>query len=394
MAHGTQRGLGDAVLNKEISDRLTDLHKQVIQDLAVNNPAAARAYFEKYKEDIAGDQRAEIGKYAKQATASNAGEGSAREIWATMGPKQDADPIELDKMEAKVREKFKDDDHARDAGLKAISQMAAAHNASQREREAGNTNAVMDAVRQGAGINQVRRMAEFDALPGKSKNAIEEHISSRIALLESRDSAEQARLEREQMRTFSAAYHTYSDPDVLANMTRAQVQALEPIIGRHYADSLLTKYDAIGKHAGALSEARIDNDAFKTIVRDFGFDPDKRLNLKSTSDAQEAARLGSMRDEVERQIGVEQKAKNRVLTREEKDAVARRTLSANILRSTWWGLSSEKVPAASVIPADLKKVQVPPAERDEIKAELVKRNKPVSDEEIARWYLRKQQSKR
>jgi hypothetical protein len=104
-----------------------------------------------------------------------------------------------------------------------------------------------------------------------------------------------------------------------------------------------------------------------------------------------------MRDEVERQIGVEQKAKNRQLTREEKDTTARKVLSHSVLRGTSFlfiPTGSEPVPAASVIPADLKNIKVPPSDREAIKAELLKRNKPAGDEDIARWYLLGQKKQR
>jgi hypothetical protein len=206
-------------------------------------------------------------------------------------------------------------------------------------------------------------------------------------MLAARSVEDQARLEREQQVKFSAAYHTYSDPDVLSKMTRAQVQALEPVIGRTYADHLLNKWESISKHEGALTEARMDKDAFNSIALDYGIDPYKAPNKMTVN---ERARLGAMRDAVERQIGIEQKAKNRQLTRDEKDDVARRVFSTTIMRSKWFGLSSDEVPIASITPADLGKVVVPPSDRDAIKAELTKRGKPATDAEIAKWYLQGQ----
>jgi hypothetical protein len=369
---------------------LTVLHKQVIQTLAKDAPGQAEAYFKRYKDEIDGTQQAEIGDFASKASASRLGEDAAAETWAKYGPAKDADPVELDKLEAKMREKFKDNEHARTAGINALKERVAAHNSSQKEREAANVNAVMDGVRNGAGINQVRRLPEFRALPGSERLKIEEHIEARQHLRLARSTEDQTRLEREQLVTYSAAFHQYSDPDVLSRMSRPQVAALEPVMGRHYADSLLTKWETVSRHDAALTEARIDNDAFKTIVRDLGFDPDKKLNLNTDKGKTEAARLGAMRDEVERQIGVAQKDKGRQLTREEKDTVARRVLSSNVLRSGAWyqfGFGGDNVPAASIVPADLKSVAVPPAEREAIRAELKKRGKPATDEEVAKWYV-------
>jgi hypothetical protein len=242
-AQGALRGWTPEIVQAETTARLTDLHTQMVQGLAKDNPAQAAIYFEKFKDEIDGAKHAELGKFAQQASATHLGEVAADSIWQTKGPKADLDPVELDKMETAAREQFKNDDFARKAAIAALRERATAHNSSQAERKAANTNSVMDAVRQGAGINQIRRMVAFDALPGDEKARIEEHIETRRNILEARDSAGRSRLEREQLVKFSAAYHTYSDPDMLAGMTRAQVQALEPVIGREYADRLLTKWE-------------------------------------------------------------------------------------------------------------------------------------------------------
>jgi hypothetical protein len=385
-----RKGWEGAQLEGENLKDLTDLHTQVIQQLAQTNPNNAATYFEKYKSEIDGTRQAEIGKFAKQATATSLGEAGAGAVWEKLGPKSDAAPVELDKMEAEVRKEFKDNEFAVKAGLASLKERAAAHNSSQAERQADNVNKVWKMANGGAGLGSVLRSAEYAQLPGEKQKEIRQAIEDRTHMLVTRNFADRERMEREKQLDYSAAYHTYSDPEVLSGMTRAQVQALEPTIGKQYADQLLSKWESIRTHQGGLSEARIDNDAFKTLVRDFGFDPDRKLNLKKDSDKTEAARMGAMRDEVERQIGLEQGAKKRVLTREEKDVIARKTLSQSVLRGGPWyqfGFGTEQVPAASVIPADLKSVKVPPGDREAISSELKKRNKPVTDEEIARWYL-------
>lgn len=389
-----RKGWGPDQLKGENLRDLTDLHKQVIQQIAQSDPAAAASYFEKYKGEIDGTQQAEIGGFAKKATATARGETAADDIWSRLGPKLDTDAVELDKMEAEARKAFKDDEFSRKAAIQALKERAASHNSSQAERAAVSTNAVMEAYRKGTSMNAIERMPEWNALPGAKRAEVQAYITDRNHMLWARSEEDKQRAQGALERRVYAGYHTYSDPTVLVGMTRAQVQALEPAIGPRLAGDLLNRWDALRAHQGALSDAKVDNDAFKAVLREFNFDPDKKLNLKKEGDAVEAARMGQMRNEVERALGQMQKEKNRPLTREEKDAAMRQVLSSSVLRSTWYavgGVGADVVPAASIVPQDLKRVVVPSADKEAIVAELKKRSKPVTDEEIARWYLRAQQ---
>jgi hypothetical protein len=194
----------------------------VLQQLAKDRPEEATKYFEKFKDEIDGQLRAELGDSAKKASAIALGESAAAETWAKHGPAKDADPVELDKLEAKMRDQFKDNEFARTAGINALKERVAAHNSSQKEREAANVNAVMDGVRNGAGINQVRRLPEFQALPGSERLKIEEHIEAKQHLRLARSDAERAKLEREQLVTYSAAYPpVLGSRGALAHVARA-----------------------------------------------------------------------------------------------------------------------------------------------------------------------------
>ena len=167
-----RKGWEPEQLKLEILKDKTALHRQTIQQLAQSDPKQAQIYFDKFKDEIDGDTHAELGEYAKKATATSQGETAAGDTWAKLGPKKDDDPVELDKMEAEMRKQFGDNEFARKAGIAALGQRAQAHNSSQRERQAANANVVIEAYRKGAGISQLQRMPEFDALPGVKKAEI------------------------------------------------------------------------------------------------------------------------------------------------------------------------------------------------------------------------------
>ena len=67
-------------------------------------------------------------------------------------------------------------------------------------------------------------------------------------------------------------------------------------------------------------------------------------------------------------------------------------MSTTVLRSKWFGLYDREMPAAAVLPYELSKVQVPPRDRDQIKAALENHGLPANETEIAKWYIKGQQN--
>jgi len=384
------RGITDPVVKASVNlASTTELHKQVIQGLVSTRPEQAQAYFEKNKEEIAGAQRAEIGKFAEQATSSALGTAAAAEIWLKVGPKSDREASNLDKMEQDARDKWGDQTFKLKATIDALHQRDAAFKSGRAERSAVAVNTAMDVLRKpGAKWDDVVRSGALEAMAPKDAKTMQDHYTDRQRSLRSASITERLQMEQVRQIEYSAAYNAYRDPDVLVGMSRAQVQALEPTLGRHYGTALLTAYDSMSKSADKLTEARIDKQALDTVFREFGFDPDKKLKLTKDADKVYHGRLGQMQNEIESEIGRQQNASKRVLSRDEKDVVARGVLSRTVFTEAgFFGWGSEQSPLASITPEMVKKVVVPVADRKNITTALKQKGEPVTDEKIAQLYL-------
>lgn len=387
-----QKGWKAEQLQGEVLKDTTELHKQVIQGLARTNPVAAQQYFDKFKSEIDGKQHAEIGAFAERVSANAIGEQTAASVWIEIGPKSDREPVQLDKLEEKLRAVLKGNEPALDSAIKRMRERASAFKDSRRERDDQLESAVNLAIMNGASRAQIARMPAFNQLSPEAARKIDSYMENKAASQESRAAAresreytrERRRLDRLTLDGMDEALRT-SDPAVLTSMTRDQVVNLLPKLGPEHTQRLVAKWETLTKDPEKLTEAKMDNDAFNVIAEEFKLSPNEKL--KGAVEAQRVGRLVAARNAVEAAIGEAQKASGKKLSREEKDEIARKTLSNQVLYDKGWLYPERPMPAAAILPSDLRHVQVPAAAREEIAEQLRKRGKPVTDDEIAHWYL-------
>lgn len=408
LVNSTRAYLATQNVEKEVEDavvsaRLTKFHAQRIQQLARTDPDSAAVYFKNNEGEIAGSQRAEIGAFADKATAASMGGRMAADVWATMGPKGDTDVSRVDQMAAKIREDLKDKPEAMHVALTTLHSMDAERDKGIKAADDSSKAKVNTMLLNNMPLAQVMRTPEFAAL--KDPRSVVLHEESIGAARESRAAARESRAYTAEQRADHTRYVNgldktmqLSNPDALVAMSRDQVINLLPTLGRENTIGLLNKWDAYTKNGTLLSEAKIDNNQFNTFATSAGFKP---LDTKQSPEDKE--RISNLRDNIERMVGQEQMAKKRPLTRDEKDTIMQREIDKSVmLHNTVF--RDVKTPQIAVQPEDFARAyvnvgdkqvylkDVPAAFRVEATTELRKRNKPVSEQEIARLWLRSKEA--
>ena len=384
-------GWDPAVKDVKQAEYLTNFHKQVIQGLVRDNPAAAETYFQTNKAEIEGSQHAEVGGFAATATATRLGEQAAEQAWQTLGPKSDRDPVQLDKLEEQVRKSGLADE-ARKVAISALRERATAFKDARRERDDQLEASVNQAILDGKSAREIRSMPSFLSLSPESARKIVDFMESRAlrheqraAAQESRADAAEARGQRRMAREGMGAYLQYSNPDTLRSMTEAQVLNLLPTLGNDLTRDLMEKRRTLNNPA-KLAEARMDTDDFNHIAQQIGIDPFRTANR---------AQVGELRYRVEQMISAAQQGGNKSLTRDEKMNLMRQEMARTVTVDGWFS-SAKDVPVIALKPEDIKNVVVPASDRREIADGLRAMaqkfpNDPrfaPTEDNLKRWYLK------
>jgi hypothetical protein len=354
-AYAATRNMDAPTQEALVSKVMTDFHAQRIQQIVQSDPMAAQAYFDAHKDEIAGAQQAEIGGFAKKATATAQGTTSAQAAWDSLGPKSSTEPVKVFDMEERIRKELKGNEPAIEAGLKSIRERDSAFKNQRVEDSHALEASVNKLVLGGASSQQLRASPEFLSLSEKNPQAarnIDQFVENkaytaiaRAAASESRADAAEARAERQKQRAGMGAYLQYSNPDVLAKMSDDQVINLLPTLGNELTHHLMEKKQALTKNGDKVVEARIDQQDFDHVAQEIGLRP---FDTKKNED--EKAQLGELKYAVEQRIDAEQRAQKRQLTREEKMKLVRQTVDDKVMQHNMI-FPDKQVPAA-LLPKD------------------------------------------
>lgn len=399
---GARKGWTPEVLQAENGKDITALHAQAIQTLAASSPAMAAEYFKQHELEIDGSKRAEIGEFAKKATAANVGATAAQAEWALNGPKGDNTASNIDEMASNIRKQFSNDHYTRDAALTQLHQMDAERDKGIKARDANRTATVNSMLLGGTSLAAVMQTPAWAALDGTEQLKIKEHQQDRALVAENRAFVREGRSiqkeQRRQQELTTAGLTTamrLSNPDELVKMSRDEVINLRTTIGDHETEKLLMKWDSYTKSGTLLSEAKLDNDQFNSFATKAGLDP----NSKSDADKK---MIVETRDRVERLIGSEQQTKKRPLTREEKDKILQQQIDNTVMQHN--SIMFDKEKPLVTLPADkmadayvmvngekVKLSSIPADWRLSMEKEMRKRNIPVTEKIIAEKWVEKQQ---
>lgn len=356
-----RNGIGPEVYERQVEAFHTAAHTGVINNLiASGHEVEANAYYTANKAQIDGAKQDELEARITTATTAKQGRTASDQIWAALGPKSDAQPIDLEKMEDKAREMFPDDEKALEATRLQLRSRKAAADASRTDRKESTAGALWGAVAKGASLRQVQAMPEYLNADGKTQAQISEHIvdeqeqaANRAYTRGQRAEAAIGREENKKERAGWAEMWRLENPAVLSTMNDNQILALTPTLGLEHVNRLMTKRRALTATAATVHAATIDDDLFKTTAQDAG------LNAYGTLNDDEKADLGRLRNVVESQIDRAQSG-GKMLNRTEKQAIMRGIVDQQVMLNVW-GTDPSKIAATVVNPADREKAYVPAA---------------------------------
>jgi hypothetical protein len=393
-----RKGWTPEALKAANDEDITAMHQQVIQTLVKSNPAAAEAYFKAHKPEIRGSLRAELGDFAEKATAEALGVAAAGEIWADLGPQGDREASNLDKMEQKARDKFKNDPHVLKATIANLRERHQAFNTGRQERSYAMEATVNEAILKGATIAQVRQMPEFLRMAPEKARAIETFMENRAYTKAAREQSEetlrQTRLRHEGL---DEALRL-QDPDVLVKMTRAEVLAKLPVLGEFHTTNLVRMHDALTRSSEALAAARIDNNTFKAMAVNAGLNPNEKNLSEDDKD-----RLVRLRAAVDARLALAARQAGKPLTIEERTKVAQAAFDDVVRVPGFFSIQTygtgKDLPASSLSPEERREAvvilpagrvrirDIPPLFVEQAEAALRQGNRPVTQKAVAEMWL-------
>lgn len=384
-------GIAPEKRDQMILGQVTDLHKQMIQQLTVSSPGAAEAYFKEHKDQIDPTQWAEIGKFAETATSVSLGASAAQGVWDRLAPKSSTDPVKLLDMEDAIRKELKGNDTAIEHGIKGIRERAQAYTAQTKSEANALEAGVNGLILKGATAAQLRASPEYLTLSAKDPEAARKIDTfmenkdylriARSAAAESRADAAESRAERRLHRDTIDTTLRLSDPAVLAKIgDRNEIVNLLPIIGTASTEALLNRYDSITKSAEAYKEAVIDRQEFERLAISAGV----QVNGLKSTDVEKKDRLVFLQDTVENAIAAEQRARgNKALTREEKGKIMQRVIDDTVMLKHWYG--NEPISSGMVMPKD--DIAIPKSFSSQAIAARKAQGLPVDDATIRALWL-------
>ena len=308
-------------------------------------------------------------------------ESTANTVWNSMGPKTDTQPVNKDLMYAQIDRDMSDRTAAERKAAKAIiDQKASAFDYSARQRQASTQAGVWNQVLQGKTLDQIQQSREFQILDGTAKI----QLLSQIDTFRKKSGDDVGQL---------AHYLTLTqDPAKLAGMSDAEIVAEAPKLGDALTKDLLKRRQALND-PNNVTEAKIDEDTFKRLAEEAGLKP-----YESRKSEKDAAALGRLKYAIEQRIDVEQQAKKRKLTRQEKEALFREEIDNKVFVDRSFR-TDPQMPISLVGTDDLGDTYVvvngqeiylntiPATSRNMIIRQLRAAGRPVTEQAIAEVYV-------
>jgi hypothetical protein len=335
----------------------TAIHGNVInQMLVTGKDAAASAYYHQVKSELTPEAIVAYGAKVEASSIDGESIRGANTVWNALGPKTPNDPVRLDVMEAWVRDKYSDDPRKMKAAIQDLRSRAVAHNDGQQELNASNQAKVLDAYHEGATLEDLQRMPEYQGLDGEKRVQMRDYIVGRGWTEQQHARAEIQYREGAKATAGFSTYWELSNPQRLNAMSEAQILSLEPVLGQNLTQDLMQSKRKLSSPDG-VKAASMDDELFKVIAADAGLKPYE----KTQSDEQKEY-LGRLKNNVEASIDAAQRQSGKTLNREEKEKLMRSMVDKKVMVDKWGSDSS--LPAPVIRPEQRNKIYVPMNEID------------------------------
>jgi hypothetical protein len=294
----------DSPLGVAVSEALGKVHTAVVDSLLEGKDVAgAKRYFEQHSGDFSTLDRTAAKEKLDTAWSAAQAIGAVDEVIAASGGmKPDDRDIEIEKMHAALRDRYKDDPEGLKAARAELDYRFSIHGRQQGEYDAGNVSSVWNQLSSGRSMASVEGTRAWLALPGDKRREI------KAAWQREQDGED---MPGEEWRAWAQLMF---DDQMLQSMSPAQITALEPRFGRKLTMQLLNqsnqvKADAAGEQLKVeLASPKIDSDLFQAIATQYGLEA-YRDNL-TTEQIQE---LATFRSQLEDIVAKTQVAEKRII---------------------------------------------------------------------------------
>jgi hypothetical protein len=323
--HARDLGMDGKDQDAAVQSAVSAMHLSVIQrtlngDPTRNipaNPAKAKAmYTEQVKNGVIVESSKEAGQIRtliENDVRDMGAQSGVDEVWKSYmykdGQINDKAPVELDKMEADLREKFKNDPDSLKLAIMHIKERANAHGVSVKQREHKIGNAIFKEVLVNKPLSEIRKMDAFKQLDEMDQAAMIQKIEQfrkrdALPIGEQREAIRQA-----QDIQYWSLLENYKQ---LAAMTEEEIYARTPELGRANVNRLLNKKLELAGGIDGEIAIKIDMDHFKQRAKMGG------LRVDNPGEKDKAV-LGDLKARAEEMISIEQQRLKRPMDRKEKE---------------------------------------------------------------------------
>lgn len=350
----------------EEEKHLTNLHSQVIQNLAANNPSRAREYFAANKSEIAGSSYNTIESMLK--------EGSLRETAQMFADGVQQRKLSLEDAIAEARGKYSGDEEV--ATVAEVKTRFAEADAVMQRGQQQAANDAWKVVAGGGGRKQIP-LPIWNGLTGQDQRSILDYLSAK------------ANAGAGGIKTDIGTWMSVNDAiaagtikdsrDLMRYASRISTNDMQ-----QFAEKL-TRPDRI-------ADAKVDTDDFNHIATLAGLTP------FDAKDPEQKAALGNLRYQIEQQINAAQIAKKAPLTRDEKLTLMQREVDNKVMVDAWGRdptrpaimLSEDEQRRAYVNVAGQQVFlsAIPANERQKIIEARRRAGLPVTEQAIAEYWMR------
>lgn len=365
-------------------EKMTALHANVVYKMiGMDRAKDAEEYFNAQVEkgEIRQDRREEIRKHVKGAVTATEADDLAARVWTELGPRGLNDAVKIYDLTQRIRELAGDNEEVQNKAIAGIKDRAAEWNGQQTEVKAQYISGVWGMVDRGKSFKEIQLSPEWLGLSETDQHAIRERMEIEAATKANRAAAQSAKelsdLQRQEHLALlknGDEYLTATNPNVLRQMSRAQVEATRTKFGLQATQHLLTMWDSI-QNPTKYQEAKLDADTFNAVVRSFGLDPgSKSQDVRN--------RVGALKFRLEEAINSEMNRRKAPMTATEKTEFIKKTISEQVLIEGGW-LGYKKVPAVNLTNEEIAKLYIPEKDRKKLVTAMADRYKATKDPSYA-----------